>query len=174
MDVREIVASIVRAVTSDLVYARVYAATVELQHDDGSCDVRPDAAELRGDGLQHVPVMVSPAGTGARVEPGTRCLVAFADGDPRQPRIVAWEYAQVRATVALDSGAAGVARNGDLVQLNLSPMAPVSGVASGTVTIPGSPPTVVALPPGAPFVGTATIATPVRGRILGGAARVKG
>ena len=177
MGVRAAAERIVRRFASDVTYLRVYAATVELQRNDGSCDLRTDAAELRGEGLQRVPVMSSPAGSSARVEPGTRCLVGFADGDPRKPRIIAWEYARSRAVVALDAGRAGVARNGDLVELHLSPQAPISGVITGVVQVtnPSPPPPTIPTPvvPGTQFTGFAAILAPVRGRILGGAARVK-
>lgn len=169
--------ALVQRFVGELTYLRVWAGAVELQHSDGSCDVRFDAPALADRGLQRVPVMVSPAGCSARVEPGTRCLVGFVDGDPRKPRIVAWAYERASATVSLDGGTRAVARNGDLVELALSPSAPVSGVVQGTVqtTNPSPPPPTlpVAVPAGTQFAGVVLIPAPVRGRVFGGAARVK-
>lgn len=165
---------LILAATRDNPYLRAYGVEVEAQHDDGSVDVLPDAVDIRGLGLQHVPVLVSPAGTSSRVKPGTRGLLRFADGDPRKPRIVAWAYLQASAVVSLDGGHAGVARNGDLVELLLSsPTTPVAGVVSGTVTVPGTPPTTVPVPVGTQFSGVATMSAAVQGRIFGGAARVR-
>jgi len=177
MDPRAAIERIVRAVLGDAVYLRSYGVEVQAQHDDGTVDVLADAVELRGQGLQRVPVLASPAGTSSRVEPGTRGLLSFADGDPRKPRIVAWAYEQGSAVVSLDGGAAGVARNGDLIELYLSPAAPISGVITGIVqaTNPSPPPPTIPTPlaPGTQFTGFATLGAPVRGRVFGGAARVK-
>jgi hypothetical protein len=176
MDIRATLERLIRHITRDSIYLKTYGVVVQRGHDN-TVDVIADAAELQGMELRQVPVMTSPAGTSARVEPGTRGLLAFADGDPRKPRIVAWEYSKGSAVVSLAGGNAGVARNGDLVELQLSPMAPVSGVISGTVETPNpSPPPAtitVPVPPGTQFTGFVQIAPPIRGRIFGGARRVK-
>lgn len=177
MDVRATLERLVREWTRDQIYLRSYAVEVQAQHDDGTVDVLADALELRGDGLQRVPVVASPPGCTSRIEQGTRGLLSFADGDPRKPRIVAWAYQRGRAVVSLDGGAAGVARNGDLVELHLSAAAPISGVITGIVQVvnPSPPPATIPtpVPPGTQFTGVATIAAPIRGRVFGGAARVK-
>jgi hypothetical protein len=177
VDVVESLRRIVLGAMRGNIYLRAYSIEVQAQQADGSVDVLPDAVEIRGLGLQRVPVMTSPAGTSARVEPGTRGLLRFADGDPRKPRIVAWAYKQASAVISLDGGYASVARNGDLVELLLSAQTPISGVMSGTVTTPNPvppPPTItIPVPPASQFTGFATITAPVQGRIFGGAARVR-
>lgn len=177
MDIVESLRRIVLSAMRGNIDLRAYGVEVQVQHADGSVDVLPDAVEIRGLGLQHVPVMTSPAGTSARVEPGTRGLLRFADGDPRKPRIVAWAYKQASAVISLDGGYASIARNGDLVELLLSASTPISGVMSGTVTTPNPappPPTItVPVPPASQFTGFAMITAPVQGRIFGGAPRVK-
>jgi hypothetical protein len=168
---------LIQAATRDHPYLRAYGVEVQAQHADGTVDVLPEAPDIRGLGLQHVPIMTSPAGTSARVQPGTWGLLRFADGDPRKPRIVAWAYQKGSAVVSLDGGHAGVARNGDLVELMLSASTPISGVMGGTLTSPNPvppPPTITTpIPPTSQFTGFATIAAPVQGRIFGGAQRIK-
>lgn len=168
---------IVRGAIGNSTYLRSFGVEVQAQHADGSVDVLADSDELRGEGLQRVPVMVSPAGTRVIVEPGTRGLLRFADGDPRKPRIVAWEYRKSSAVVSLDGGGAGVARNGDLVEFYLSASTPIAGVMTGTLTSPnpGAPPPTITtpVPAGSAFSGVAVITGPIRGRIFGGAARVR-
>jgi hypothetical protein len=172
VDVVAALRRLILAATRDNPYLKSYGVDVQLQHADGSVDVFPDAVEIRGQGLEHVPIMVSPAGTSSRVEPGTRGLLRFADGDPQKPRIVAWEYQQGSAVVSLDGGHAGVARNGDLVELMLSEATPIAGVVTGAVAQP--PPTPpVPVGPTAQFTGVATITAPVQGRIFGGAQHVR-
>lgn len=167
-------ARFVRQVVGDYRYERRYGATVVATNTDGSrVDLEPDDDAVRGLGLQAVPVRSGIAGGSSRAQPGTRCLLAFDDGDPSKPAVVGWEYAKGSAVVSLGGGIAGVARNGDMVELLLSPLTPITGVISGSVTVPTVPPTVVPVPPITQFVGVATIVLPVRGRIVGGARRVK-
>lgn len=163
---------IIRAVTGDLRFERTYAATVERAADD-FVDVLPDDDFVRGLGLQRIPTPTIDPTTQLLPEPGCRCLLAFASGDPQQPRIVAWEYAQDSATIRLDGGAAAVARKGDLVDVYLTAASTaVAGILNGAITVPGAPPTVVPVVNGQ-FIGTAgPLSQPVRAAILGGAAKV--
>lgn len=176
-DIGEVIARVVRASLRNVAYLRSYGVEVQYQHEDGAVDVLADAVELRGVGLQRVQILVSPAGTITKVAPGTRGLLSFADGDPRKPRIVAWEYKQSSASNSIGGGHAGVARNGDLVELLLSEVTPISGLVSATVQTPNPsppPPTLpLTVPAGSQFTGTATLTDAVRGRIFGGAQRVK-
>lgn len=164
--------SFVRRVLGDYRFERVYPATVE-RYSSGAVDVIPDDESIRGLGMQKLTVRVGVPSASVSVEPGARCLVAFAEGDQRRPYVCAWEYKRASAVVFLDGGDAGVARHGDLVDVLLGALAtPIAGVVGGSYTIPGSPPTVVEIPEGTPFVGTATVATPVRAVVIGGARRV--
>lgn len=165
---------VIRQLVGDFRYERRYPATVVASLADNLVELDPDDPAIRGLGLSRVPVRSGIAGAGSRAEPGARCLLAFDDGDPRKPVVVAWEYAHGSAVVSLDGGTAPVARNGDLVELMLSQQTPITGTITGSVTIPGTPPVVVPIPLGTPFMtGVATMPVPVHGRILGGAPRVK-
>lgn len=145
----------VRWVMRDVTYDKVYAATVELDRQDQTFDVRVDDPALRGQGLSRVPVLVGVAGARVQANNGTRCLVGFVDRDPRKPRIVAWQYQANSGKVSLDNGTASVARQGDFVRVLVSDPAPISGVMSGQTTIPGPPPVITPIP-AAPFIGTVT------------------
>lgn len=161
----------IRWVMRDVTYHRRYSASIERDRGDGTFDLIPDDPAMRGTGLQAVPDRVGIAGTGAQVQPGTRCVFAFADADPSKPWIVVWEYAQGSAVVSLDGGQAQVARKGDLVDVLLSTPTPVAGIVQGTVLPPQPGPPPFPLPP-TPFTGTATLSGPVRAVIVGGAPRV--
>lgn len=170
-DVRDSIARLVRHVMRDVVFLRRYPSTVTTQHDDGTVDVEPDDAVVRGQGLQRVPIRTGVAGASARVDAGARCVLAFDDGDPAKPCIVEWQYAKGDAVVSLDGGGSSVARRGDLIDVLVQSPTPIAGIATGTVTIPGAPPTIVPVPP-TPFVGTATLALPVIAQPIGGAPKV--
>jgi hypothetical protein len=167
------IARLARRVTGDFRFERVWPAVVERVGADGLVDVLPDDAEMRGSGLQGVPMATIDPATQLAPEPGCRCLLGFRDGDPRKPTIVAWEYAQDSATVRLAGGIARVARKGDVIDVLLPMGTPtaVSGVAAGVQTppLPASPVTV----PPTPVTGTVTLATKVYAQPIGGAPRVK-
>ncbi len=155
----------------DVTYHKRYEATVERFNGDGSFDLLPSDDAMKGRGLQRVRERVGLAGAASYlVKPGTRCLFGFRNGDPRAPEIVAWEFQKDSAVVSLNGGRARVARKGDSVKVPAGTA--VTGVVNGTLTVPGTPPVVTPVV-GLPFVGTATLAGPVRARIIGGARRVK-
>lgn len=165
---------IVRQLIGDFRYERRWPATVVADNGDNTVELDPDDPAIGGGrGMSRVPVRSGIAGATSRAEPGARCLLAFDDGDPRKPAVVAWEYAKASGTVYLDGGTAPVARNGDLVELLLSKQTPISGTIQGSYVVPGSPPVTVPVPPGTPFNFIATVPMKVYGRVLGGAARVK-
>jgi hypothetical protein len=168
---------IVRWVMRDTTFLRLYSATVELDHLDGTFDVRADDEAIRGLGLPPVPALVGIAGARVNADAGTRCLVGFQDGNPKRPRIVAWEYEPLHGRIVFDDGTAALARQGDHVRCLIGDPAPVAGELSGTVLVPAPPGLPVPTPvPAAPFVGTVTLILPdtVHGAILGGAPRVLG
>lgn len=176
MSIRDDLARLARHAVGDYRYERFYPCQVVRSYDGGAVDVLPDDDVVRGIGLQSVPAASVAPATFARAEPGCRCLLTFRSGDPRQPAITAWEYAEDSATVYLDGGVAAVARKGDLVDVYLSNVgpsfSPIRGIVSGEVTTPGSPPTVTPVA-AVQFTGTASISTPVRGVIIGGAPKIK-
>jgi hypothetical protein len=163
---------IVRHITRDLMFLKKYTAVVQLDHGDGTFALLADDASMRGRGLQRVPVSVGIAGARvASAEPGTRCLFGFDDGMPSSPRIEAWAFQRGAATVRFDDGDGGIARKGDLIDVNLNEPTSLAGVIiAGAVTPPASSP--VPIPPGTPINITATLGVPVRARIVGGARRV--
>lgn len=167
----------VRHVLGEYRYERSYPSVVERSYDGGDVDVLPDDDVVKGIGLQRVPAPSIAPSTFARAEAGARCLLAFAEGNPRKPQIIAWEYAQDSATVQLDGGTTSVARKGDLVDVLLSASTPIAGVMSATISTPNpSPPPATVdtpVPSGTPFTGLAVIPLPVRGAIIGGAPKVK-
>lgn len=152
-------------------YTGRYAATVDADHGD-TVDITPDDEAMRGLGLQGVPKRTGVASGTSVVEPGTRCLFGFDNSDPRKPFIAAWEYLQHSAVVSFDGGAAPVARYGDVIRVITEPTLVVSGVAGGDVANPSPPPATLPLPPGSPFVGTATIVGTITGVIQAGASKV--
>jgi hypothetical protein len=161
----------------DVRYRRVYSATVQLDHLDGHFDILPDDEAMRGHGLSRVPVLVGDVGATVQANAGTRCLFGFANGDPRRPRIRAWEYEAQSGRIVFDDGAAGLARQGDYVRCLVGNPAPVAGLMGGTAFVPAPPGQPIPTPvPMTPFIGTVTGILPdtVHGEILGGARRVLG
>lgn len=169
MSLHDSLERIVRALTGDFRFERVYPAVVERVGDD-AVDVMPDDAVVRGMGLQRIPMPTIDPTTQLVPEPGCRCLLGFVQGDPKQPTIVAWEYAKGSASVRLDGGERPIARKGDLVEVVVGATLSIAGTASGATTAPGP---VVTPVPLAPFSFVATMSGPVYGSPTTGAAKVK-
>jgi hypothetical protein len=153
--VRESLERFIRWVLRDLTYHRHYAAKVVLQRADGTLDLDPEDEPMRGEGLQRVPISVALAGTFLLVAPGTRCLFAFQNGDPRKPHVVAWQYQRDGAIVKLADGGAPVARVGDTVDPLFPEVIVAQGIIKGETENPSPPPLTVPVPPppapGIPF-----------------------
>jgi len=149
----------IRWVCRDLTYHRHYPATVELAHPDGSMDVTPDDAELRGFGLGTIRAQAGLPGTVAIGARGARCLVGFRGGDPERPYISAWSSGGL-GSISIDGGVAGVSGLGDPLDVLLPPVLALSGVLNGFTQPPGAPPPPpIPTPPGGlPFSGTAVVA----------------
>ncbi len=176
-DPRQALARFVRHVVGDYRFERSYPAVVERANDDGSVDVLPEPTTMRGIGLQRVPTALSDPETRVIAEPGARCLLAFRAGDPQQPYIAAWEYAQDSATIQLAGGSAAVARKGDLVEISFSAASPIAGTMTATVSTPNPspPPPEILTPvaPGTPFTGTVVGLGTVQAVVVGGAPKLK-
>jgi hypothetical protein len=180
MDPRSSFAAFVRWVMRETTFHRLYSARVTSDGGDNHVDLEPDDPSMQGLGLRRVPVRTGIAGATSQVQPDTRCLFAFDNGDPRTPKVVAWEYKKGSAVVSLDGGKASIARLGDLVTAAMGP-GPVAvvGTITGKMTIPNPspPPATVDVPiPAIPptlFVGTAILSDYPRGQIQRGAPRVK-
>ncbi len=144
----------IRWVCRDARFHGHYPATVELVHGDGTVDLTADDPELAGTGLTNVTVEAGLPATEAVGAPGARCLVAFAAGDRRRPRVTEWEGGPAQYT-RLAGGTAGVAGIGDVVEVALPAVVAVSGMVLGVVTPP--PPAVPFPLPPMPFQITVTV-----------------
>lgn len=147
---KESLARFIRWVLRDVTYHRLYPAEVVLQRSDGTVDLAPEDEPMRGHGLQSVPISVGVPGTTLLVQPGTRCLFGFVDGDPRKPHVVAWAYQRDGAVVRLADGGAPVARVGDTVEPQFPPTIVAQAVIGGETVNPSPPPPTVPVPD-APF-----------------------
>lgn len=117
----------IRWVMRDSVYSRVYAATVVAQ-TGSTVDLLPDSDDLRGTGLQGVPVMYGAPGIEAQFPPGTKMLLIFQDGRPDKPLAICFDGAAL--VLKLGGGSSPVARVGDQIALTAAtgPTGPVTGV----------------------------------------------
>lgn len=172
-------ANIERVVTEALrgsVFLGRFAATVVIDHGNQTVDLEPDNEAMRGLGLQYVPVLAGVASATAVVEPGTRCLFGFVDGDPTKPRVYAWEYAANSAVISLDGGQAAVARYGGSVKVLVGAATVISGTAGGIQDIPNPSPPPPTLPNPIPdstqFSVVANFVAPVYGVIQQGNPKV--
>jgi hypothetical protein len=158
MDPRSAIERFIAYVVRDRVYLRSYECTVEAQNADGSVDLLPDNEEIRGTGLQAVPVYHGLPGVTVRVTPGARVLLQFVNGDPSRPYASLWRSGDIEE-ISFNGGQAPVARQGDPVAVywpaTLSFTGAIVGTPSGTIT------------------GVMTVGTQSAGIIQSGAAKVK-
>ena len=148
-------ARFIRWVMRDTRYHALYACTVESQAADGSLDLTPDDEELRGTGMQAVPIRHGLPGVRVKVKRGARLLVGFEAGDPTRPFASLWEPGAIEE-ISIDGGDQPVTRKGDPV----------------TVFWPPSV-TVVGTTPAGPFTGTMTITSAASGLVDDGAPNFK-
>jgi len=71
-------------------YSRWYPAKVLKQAGDGSLELLPDAAKLRGTGLTRVPIRHGIPGVHVTVPAGGKVLLFFESGDPKLPAAALW------------------------------------------------------------------------------------
>lgn len=134
-----------------------FPCEVVAQNPDGSLEVKPDDPARFGAGLSRVPLRLGLPGCSAKVRKGSRVLLSFEAFDPRRPVATLWDTATVEelrivtdTKVVIESpkvvlgGEDGtekrVAREGDLVEVVITPALPIAGVVvggptSGTLTI---------------------------------------
>lgn len=156
-------------------YSREWPCKVIAQNVDGTLQLLPDDAVMRGAGrgLDHVPIRYGMPGMKANISPGARCHLAFAAGDPSRPFVCSWEYdaSKVELITVLDGGQ-DQARVGDLVQVG----------GTGTIVTfaplaPGGPPFMTPLQPYlvsfSPIPPTPVLAQPAYGFITTGKAKFK-
>lgn len=158
MDPRAAFDRIIAHVMRDRVYLRSYECAVEAQNADGSVDLLPDSDEIRGTGLQSVPIYHGLPGVTVRVVPGARVLLQFVGGDPSKPYASLWRSGDIEE-ISFNGGQSPVARQGDPVAVywpaKLSFTGAIVGTPSGTIT------------------GVMTVGTQSAGIIQSGAAKVK-
>lgn len=147
---------IVRVIMRDVRYHKFYTGTVQLQHTDGTVDVLLDDESIGGQGLSNIPVRPGIPGTDVESARGARVLVGFANGKPSAPYVAAWETGGLQR-IGLARGTRPVARLGDRVELLTAGVLTVTGVVSGTQTIPAAPPAIpedIVVPiPATPLLG---------------------
>lgn len=162
-----LVERLVRWAVRETPFMRCYPATVQ-RTLDGAIEVLADDEAMRAVGCIAVPLTPIP-GTTIDAASGQRCLLAFEAADPSRPRIVAWEGGQRGNRVGLAGGKRRIARMCDVIEVAAPPgPLPVTGSAQGTITVPGTPPVLVPVPPGSPFSGAIVLTIPLTGVVQGG------
>jgi len=113
MSLRDAVASLVDALVGPRIdRLALYPATVVSQAGDGTVDVLPDDAKVRGLGLSGIKLRYGLPGFTAVVPALSRVLVGWEAGDPTRPYAMAWDAGGV-TSVTFDGGTEDVARTGD-------------------------------------------------------------
>jgi len=84
-------------------YVALYPALVLRDHGDHHVDVRPLNQNMPA--MVRVPYCVPFPGARCRVKPGGIALVAFEEGDPSRPLVIAWERSELEF-LRLEAGAA--------------------------------------------------------------------
>lgn len=82
--------ALIRWSTREQPYLRLYPATVRAQAADGTLDLEPDDAAIRGTGLSGVPIRHGIPGVTVEISSGQRVLLGFEAGDPRRPYAALW------------------------------------------------------------------------------------
>lgn len=74
-------------------YLASYTCKVVSQNSDGTLELIPD--DVRLSPMSNVPIYYGIPGVVSKVNPGSRCLVAFAGGDPRGKMVTGWPASSV-------------------------------------------------------------------------------
>ena len=74
-------------------YSRLYPVVVLLDHGDHHVDLRPLSQDLPD--MVRVPYSPGLPGARCRVKPGSVAYLAWEEGDPSRPRVVAWLRAEL-------------------------------------------------------------------------------
>lgn len=86
-----------RANENAITYSRWYPCTVVAQDADGSLQLYPDDAKMRGNGLVKVPLRIGMPGVKVLVSPGARVRLYFEDADPKKPAAALWDQSSTAA-----------------------------------------------------------------------------
>lgn len=133
-------------------YSRQYPSTVSAQRADGTLQLVPDDARMKGSGVDKVRARHGLPGFKVKVLPGARVMLGFDNGDPTKPFAALWDEDGASAIDSIeftkDGLGAGFARIGDSVTVFAPTLIPVTGTVSGN-----------------PFTGVITITDPFVGAI---------
>ena len=88
-------------IRQSVTYSRVYPCEVVKRNADGTLQLLPDDGEVRGAGLNNVPITPGLPGCNVNVPEGARCYLEFAAGDPSRPRVTAWDHETLLTVLAL-------------------------------------------------------------------------
>jgi len=99
-------------------YAALYPAVVLRDHGDHHVDVRPLDQNMPS--MVRVPYCVPIPGARCRVKPGGVALVAFEEGDPSRPWVVAWEHSELEF-LRLAAGAAVIELDAPSGEVRINP-----------------------------------------------------
>jgi hypothetical protein len=94
-------------------YHALYPCSVATQAADGTLDLIPDDARIKGSGTSGIKLRHGLPGFVATVPAGARVLMGFEAGDPKRPYAMAWDAGSV-TSVTFDGGSEDVARTNDL------------------------------------------------------------
>jgi len=100
------------AVGRRLDYHALYPCSVATQAADGTLDLIPDDARIKGTGLSGIKPRYGLPGFTAVVPAGTRVLLGFEAADPKRPYAALWDAGAV-TTLTFDGGTEDVARTND-------------------------------------------------------------
>jgi hypothetical protein len=134
---RESVTALVEAIIGRrLDYHALYPCTVMRQAADGTLDLLPDDARIRGSGCQGVRIRHGLPGFECTVPVSTRVLLGFEAGDPKRPYAALWDVGNV-TEVVFDSGTKEVGRVDDAVgRLYFDNTAWTANVLAGAMAAP--------------------------------------
>jgi hypothetical protein len=134
-------------VRQEVAYSRLYPSTVIMQNADLTLQLLPDDPQMRGSGLDNVPIRCGLPGFKVKLREGARVRLGFDAGAPHVPYASLWDDSDGSDIIEVLFTANGVtrpiARVGDNIQV-MFPTAVAGGVPittpwCGIITGPGNP-----------------------------------
>ena len=134
--------TLIRGATARVDYYALYSAIVNTDNGDETCDLTPEDARLPS--MQAIPKMYGVPGLKTNIQPGTKVLVCFQNGDPSKPAIVLFgtggslETDLTATLLKLNGGSLPVARQTDSIAGTAGPYPIASGlITGGNATVEG-------------------------------------